>query len=1483
MPWLRRADSDTYVAGSGRLVTKIYPYPVNYRTSSGAFAPIDAGLVASGSSYGQKANDLGVQLPQSAADPAKVSTGGGSLALSLSGVSGTGTVSGSTEKFASSTGTTLSYASLSTGIGWQATLPAGQTSQGLQWVVDPSSGLSAKLVPGGVAFLNAGGKIVWVFKAPFAHLAGSTKPVRTRLSLSTTAQGTVVSVVPVTGTSASTTPAAAREFTSFSPASRATTDGVAVPVALPNPSPTVFDGQVIPGGYTFIGSPTGDCYVDQGSPDTSFCQTDTNYVGPTDHTLLNFDVADSMPTHVQILQAYVSMTLTSESTSTAESIGVWQADKQWDNFATWNDYDGSSPWDTAGGDTIGDMEDSNSIGASGDVGGASYWDLPTSMQNWVDGQVPQVEGLIFEATDGASAPNTLGFATETAVGGDAPYMEVYSKTRGGDYPGSHYADQQLTDRSTLGVDTATGNLLLSNTDLQLTGVRGVNVNIGRYYNNLSGDQDAFGVGWSMATGADTYLAIPGDNDDAIDYFDGTGDGQMFWTNADGSEHSPPGVDARLTMNGSGAWDSSTFTLKFRHSGITETFDAPVDANNKIGRLTTLQDRNNNTIHYYYNGSGQLDHLVDTYGNTTSFSYSPDGYVSEITDPTGREYRYYQNGSGQLTEYKDPAGNSTYYTYDDFGNLTQVKTAQGNITNIAYNAGATNQVTSVTRLVNPTDTSGPKTTYQYATASGTCLSNDGWTQGTVSDPNGHVTTYCSDDRSRVTKSIDANGNTRSTSYSADGFVEELDSGQNTPSTFKYTTDGNDNVYEIDHGDSSGHGGSGSSAYTTTVTKFDHSDPDPNNAFLPSDSTDPQTNENDYAYDSAGNLTSATVSGSGSGGGTNVTMSYNSDGTVETSKDGDGKETDYHYTDGNLTQVVPPTGSNLNTINLSYDSANRVDEISTVSGSSGHEVDYSYDDFDRITKAVYKNASGTVVATICYHYDNDGNLTSRTDGSGTTSYTFDGLNRITAESFPDGSSTSYGYDPASNLTSLTDGSGTVKYAYDKANQLTSVTDPGGTKPAATMTYDADGNLTHTTYASGASVVSTYNGIDQLTEVNDSYKNSGGGLVHLTYTYNYSGSLRSSMATGGDTTAYTYDRLNRLTDATTTGTHSSTYHYTLDGAGNLTNLNNNGTYSTYDYLPGNEICWEASGTISSPSCSSPPSGANNYSYDGDGNQTSNGNGLTATYNALDQTTSITQGGTTTDYSYLGESQKELVSEGTNALHNDLLGLASKQDGSGNDYYTRSTSGDQIDERTPSGTYNYLYDGNGSVVGLTDSSGHLVNQYSYDPYGNQTTVSSAAPNPFAFQDGYQTTSGLVHFGARYLNPSDARWTQEDPLNDRSSLTQSNRYAFAGVDPINASDASGALSLSISGCVFGACAGVTFNSDFSPHPYVGSSSEDLPSLDVSDSSADVEGGDTESESGGCGVGYCAGASSSSSGSSAGFFGAHFGLPGGYSEIRHYW
>jgi RHS repeat-associated protein len=70
---------------------------------------------------------------------------------------------------------------------------------------------------------------------------------------------------------------------------------------------------------------------------------------------------------------------------------------------------------------------------------------------------------------------------------------------------------------------------------------------------------------------------------------------------------------------------------------------------------------------------------------------------------------------------------------------------------------------------------------------------------------------------------------------------------------------------------------------------------------------------------------------------------------------------------------------------------------------------------------------------------------------------------------------------------------------------------------------------------------------------------------------------------------------------------------------------------------------------------------------------------------------------------------------------------------------------------------------------------------------------------------SGLYHYGARYYNPTTARFTRQDPLNQVDDLRQANRYAYAGGDPINLSDRAGTSILGVlRGCIEGAVAGPT-------------------------------------------------------------------------------
>ena len=113
-----------------------------------------------------------------------------------------------------------------------------------------------------------------------------------------------------------------------------------------------------------------------------------------------------------------------------------------------------------------------------------------------------------------------------------------------------------------------------------------------------------------------------------------------------------------------------------------------------------------------------------------------------------------------------------------------------------------------------------------------------------------------------------------------------------------------------------------------------------------------------------------------------------------------------------------------------------------------------------------------------------------------------------------------------------------------------------------------------------------------------------------------------------------------------------------------------------------------------------------------------------------------------------------------------------------------------TPDGKkYYYLFDGEGSIVGVTDSSGNDVNRYDYDPFGTamgpwQVQVSQ----PWTYAGGYyDSLTGLYKFGIRYYDSTTARWTQRTPIaGSLQETTKANPYVYADDNPVNKVDPSG-------------------------------------------------------------------------------------------------
>ena len=65
---------------------------------------------------------------------------------------------------------------------------------------------------------------------------------------------------------------------------------------------------------------------------------------------------------------------------------------------------------------------------------------------------------------------------------------------------------------------------------------------------------------------------------------------------------------------------------------------------------------------------------------------------------------------------------------------------------------------------------------------------------------------------------------------------------------------------------------------------------------------------------------------------------------------------------------------------------------------------------------------------------------------------------------------------------------------------------------------------------------------------------------------------------------------------------------------------------------------------------------------------------------------------------------------------------------------------------------------------------------------------NPYRFAAGgvYDRGTAFIKYGERWYNPGTGKFTQQDSIERLGNVTQGNRYAYAGCDPVNQTDPTG-------------------------------------------------------------------------------------------------
>jgi RHS repeat-associated protein len=445
--------------------------------------------------------------------------------------------------------------------------------------------------------------------------------------------------------------------------------------------------------------------------------------------------------------------------------------------------------------------------------------------------------------------------------------------------------------------------------------------------------------------------------------------------------------------------------------------------------------------------------------------------------------------------------------------------------------------------------------------------------------------------------------------------------------------------------------------------------------------------------------------------------------------------------------------------------------------------SYDAMNRLTNESYEDGT-----SISYTYTLLGQRKTVTDARGTTTYDYDVQERSTRRVDPDGTEISYSYDLAGNRTSVTIPAGTTSYTFDALNRLDTVVN--GTD-VTDYDYDGVGNLVNTILPNGVVETRGYDSLNRL--LNLETKKGTDTLTGFTYTLSPTGMRTAVTEQDGRKVEYKYDSLYRLTEEKITdavnGNRTTTY--SMDAVGNRLSKSDSvdGT-TTYVYDANNRIISDGTST---------------YVYDARGNTISVTKGTDVTLNTWDDRgrlvkvviTSAT-GTKVLEYQYdennIRVSQKVdgvetrfLIDSNTNYAqvleeYNPINGTVVASYVYGWDLISQDRGGKSF----------YLYDGLGSTRALTNSSGVVTDRYIYDAYGNLLNSSGATSNNYRFTgEQFDPNLGDYYLRDRYYGTDIGRFTRADSYQGNTSDPLSlNKYLYANGNAVNGIDPSGKFTI---------------------------------------------------------------------------------------------
>jgi len=933
------------------------------------------------------------------------------------------------------------------------------------------------------------------------------------------------------------------------------------------------------------------------------------------------------------------------------------------------------------------------------------------------------------------------------------------------------------------VDLSTGLFVSEFTDLYEPDI--IPIEIRRVYRPGDSTSRAFGIGtnhpygmflWSQNNYQDADLVLPdGGRIHYIRISPGTG-----FTDAIYESTTTPGefYKSRIAWNGNGGWD---VTLK---SGLVYVFGdmAPLQAirdrsGNKLtitrssgtqGNITRVTSPSSRYVDFTYDLSDRVTQVKDQLGRTVNYVYDASGRLSTVTNSASGVTTYTYDTSNRILTIKDPrntisltnqydvngrifkqtlANAGIYqfaYTLDVAGNVTQTdvtdprgfvrrvtftpvgagSTTGGYVLTDTYALGKPEQQTytyeremGTNLILSITDPLGRRTAYAYdgmGNVSGvtrlagtggavtTTIVNDQTLNVplTVTDPLNHTTTFTYDTAGKMLTVANALGHTTTFTYNAAGQPLTAARPGMPPTQFSF-----------DFGDFS--------AITDPLGRTGLRFVD--GAGRTIRVSDPVGRWRQYEYDAVNRLTKSTDQQSGA-----TSLTYDPNGNLLTLTDPRAKVNTFTYDTMNF-QATRKDPLNR-TESFIYDA---LGNLTKYTDRRGKVTTYTYDPLSRRKFVGFgttvKGQNTTYDSTITYTYDAANRLVTAVDSiSGTNTFGYDNLDRLTSETSPQGTVT-YTYDAANRRRTMTvAGQPQVVYDYDNADRLIQVTQ--GTSVVG-IAYDASDHRSVVTLPNGVTMTYTYDSATQVTDI--TYRLGATVLGNLGYEYDVSG--RRSRVTGtfartllpAALSSAIYDSANEMTKRGNT-------NMTYDANGNLTN-----------------------------------DGTNTYTWDARNQLASVSGGVTASfkYDAFRRRIERTVTGTTTKFLYdLFNPIQEITGGSPSA--NLLAGLGTDE------YFVRTDA---------AGARSFLRDSLGSMIALTDAAGALQTQYTYEPFGKVTASGPTSTNSFQFTGRENDGTGLYAYRARYYSPLLQRFASEDPV--ELSGDDINFYAYVFQNPVNEID----------------------------------------------------------------------------------------------------